>query len=439
MAEMEGMKITISADASQAIRTIQDFQNKFRSMANSINGTMMNANVNINQFTDSISDIGNVTQIAQLSKMNDTLKGMNFEQIKNFLETNKNNDVRKKLQEEAIKAVKRQEKLLEKNKKSWLAVGVASIAALVGIVKMSSLAQMWLSELTQIFSYFIDTALLPLAPLIEGILYVFWSLTDWFVGLPEPVQGAVGALGLLGIAFGAITAFIAWLTGATGISVITGAFNIVAGAIAGLAAIIGLPVEAVIVIIAAVGVALYLLWKNWDEVIAWLGKAWELLKTKISDIWEGIKTYLSGVWDSLKSAVSNAWDYIKSTIVGAIQGAYDTIVKIVDKIKNAITSVPRVQSAINIATNAYKSAKSYLGYQQGTDYVPATGLYKLHEGEKVIPKGGSNTENNQSVVFNNTFNINNPNIGSSVDIRNLATQLSNFWRDDMTRYVRGVI
>lgn len=316
--EIDGMKVVISADASQAIRTIQDFQNKFRSMANSINGTMIDANVNMGNFTNSVQDMGSIANIVQMQKMRNSIEDMNESQLKGYLEANKNNDIRQELHDAAIDAIKRQDKSLEKSRKSWISVGIASAAALYGIIRMSSLAQMWMSELSGIFGYFIDTALSPLSPIIEIILNIFWQLTDWFSGLDPIIQGAVGALGLLGIAFGAVVGFISWLTGASGLSVITGAFSYIAGAIAGIAAIVGLPVEAVIIIIAAVGVALYLLWKNWDEIIAYLGKGWDWLGTKISSIWEGLKSYLSGVWEGLKTTVANAWNYIKDIITNSI-------------------------------------------------------------------------------------------------------------------------
>lgn len=402
--EIEGMKVVISADASQAIRTIQDFQNKFRSMANSINGTMMNANVNMTDFNKSVGSMGSIANIAQMQNVNNSMKKTN-------------------------QTLKGQGAQLEKNKKHWKLLGIASVAALYGIIRGSSLAQMWMAELSGIFGYFLDTALSPLSSGIEFLLNILWTLSDWFSGFDPIIQGAVGVILILS---GAILTFISWLTGATGLSIITGAFNLVAGAIAGLAAIIGLPVEAVIVIIAAVGVALYLLWKNWDEVIAWLGKAWDWLGTKVGEVWEGIKKYFSDCWEGLKNDVSNAWNYIKNIITGAVQSAYDTIVGIISKIRTAITSVPGVQTAINIATNAYQGAKSYLGYAQGTDYVPQTGIYRLHEGEKVIPKGENNT-NNQSVVFNNTFTINNPTMRSDSDVKQLAMQISSLWRDDMVR------
>lgn len=440
-AEIEGMRVTISADASQAIRTIQDFQMKFRSMANQINGTMINVNANMGEFTNSIQDIGNVANIVQMQKMNDTLKGMNSEEIINFLKTNKNGNKKKKLQEEALKSAKRyeesmksQNKQLDKYKKNWLAFGVVAAAALYGIIRASSLVQIWMAELSGIFGYFTDTALTPLAPFFEGILNLLWLLADVFATLDPGIQAVVGAFGLLLVVGGTIATFIGWVTGTTGFAIIVTVLEAVAGAL-------GLPVIATAILIAAIIAAVVIIWVHWNDITTFLANAWDVAVTKITTAWDGVKTYLLGVWDGIKNAVSNAWDSIKNIITGAVQTAYDTIVEIISKIKSAITSIPGVQSAINIVQGGYQGVKSYLGYAQGTDYVPATGIYKLHAGEQVIPKGGSSTgtnANNQSITFSPTINVN-ATIGSSVDIRNLATQLSNYWKDDMTRYVRGSV
>jgi len=65
------------------------------------------------------------------------------------------------------------------------------------------------------------------------------------------------------------------------------------------------------------------------------------------------------------------------------------------------------------------------GYADGTDYVPETGLYKLHQGEAVIPKG----ESGGSAGV--TININNPVVQNPADISKLANALENVVRANL--------
>ncbi|VVB52178.1 Uncharacterised protein [uncultured archaeon] len=408
--QVEGLKIKISADVAGAIAAINNFHNTFKNMASSINGTVLNVQGNMNNFSNSIQDVGSLKNIEQMQHLQDSFQRS------------------KKPIEQTTKSLEKQNKVLVKMKSNLLAVAVAIYA----VVKVSTLMNLWMSEGSQILGYFIDTALLPLSPIIEGILTVMWAFTDWFAGLSPIIQGAVGAFGLIA---GAIAIWT--VVGPTVMAVLTtlggiftwlgGVLGTIGTAIAGVAVVLGIPFEALIAIIVAVGVAIYLIATHWEEV-----------KTAVynSLVWLG--TQFSKIWEGIKSAVTTAWEFIKNTITGAIQGAYNIIVGIVDKIKSAITSIPGVSAAINIATNAYKSASSYMGYAQGTDYVPSTGLYKLHSGEAVIPKGGNSESNVQTVTFNVTNNIS-ANIKGDQDIRQLASQISSSFRNDMQRYVRGTV
>lgn len=97
-------------------------------------------------------------------------------------------------------------------------------------------------------------------------------------------------------------------------------------AIAFLASPIGLVVAAIAALI-AIGVALY---KNWDEI-----------KEKATAFWEGIKQGfeltkqdVTNSIEALKTNVSNTWQKIKEAITKPIESAWDTVSRVVDRIKN---------------------------------------------------------------------------------------------------------
>lgn len=96
-------------------------------------------------------------------------------------------------------------------------------------------------------------------------------------------------------------------------------------AIAFLASPIGLVVAAIAALI-AIGVALY---KNWDEI-----------KAKATAFWEGIKQGfeltkqdVTNSIETLKTNVSNTWQKIKEAITKPIESAWDTVSRVVDRIK----------------------------------------------------------------------------------------------------------
>lgn len=116
------------------------------------------------------------------------------------------------------------------------------------------------------------------------------------------VAGIVAALGPVILIVGALINSIGLIIG-----VVQGA----AAAFGALAAAIGIGVAPLLLIIAAVvavGAAIYLLWKNWDSVVAafntgvaWIQQAFTNLQTGVGNLVAGIVTWLTGLWQSIVS------------------------------------------------------------------------------------------------------------------------------------------
>ncbi len=60
------------------------------------------------------------------------------------------------------------------------------------------------------------------------------------------------------------------------------------------------PLLAIVAAVALVAAGAYLLWKNWDQVSAWLLGAWESLKQKAVQAWGTVKEFLASAWELLK-------------------------------------------------------------------------------------------------------------------------------------------
>ncbi|EPM1428591.1 phage tail tape measure protein [Proteus mirabilis] len=54
--------------------------------------------------------------------------------------------------------------------------------------------------------------------------------------------------------------------------------------------------------------------KHWDSIISYTQTTWTMIKTKISDVWEGIKTTLKNGWNNIVKSVQETWEIIKTTI-----------------------------------------------------------------------------------------------------------------------------
>lgn len=54
--------------------------------------------------------------------------------------------------------------------------------------------------------------------------------------------------------------------------------------------------------------------KHWDSIVSYTQTTWTMIKTKISDAWEGIKTTLKNGWNNIVKSVQDTWENIKTTI-----------------------------------------------------------------------------------------------------------------------------
>lgn len=54
--------------------------------------------------------------------------------------------------------------------------------------------------------------------------------------------------------------------------------------------------------------------KHWDSIVSYTQTTWTMIKTKISDVWKGIKTTLKNGWNNIVKSVQETWETIKITI-----------------------------------------------------------------------------------------------------------------------------
>ena len=99
------------------------------------------------------------------------------------------------------------------------------------------------------------------------------------------------------------------------------------------------PVTWIVVGIVALIAALYLLWKNWDKVTAWVKNVWGKFTGWISERTEGIRTAVTGAiqrmvegvtgwWDNLVLRAKILWNNIKLVWMEGVQGVVDFLARV---------------------------------------------------------------------------------------------------------------
>jgi len=214
----------------------------------------------------------------------------------------------------------------------------------------------WITEFTQTVSDFFADILTQLADWIIGFTE---SITDFFTDILTQFTTWVSNMlqGFLNFFAAVLTALADWITGFT---------------------------ESIVAFFADI----------LAKLAEWAAGLVAGFVQCFTDIAAGIVAPLQTIYDTIYNKLTAVWNFVK--------GIWDNIVKAFNDI---MSKIPLIGAG---------SSSSIPGYATGTDYVPETGIYLLHEGEAVIPAaqnngsvgtGGSTTINNfDSIVLPNVTN-----------------------------------
>lgn len=166
-----------------------------------------------------------------------------------------------------------------------------------------------------------------MAPQIEKTAATLGKLADAWMKLDPQTQGAIVTAAKVVAALGPIV----WIIGkiVTICGALSAAWGFIAGTVAPvLATAIGAiswPVLAIIAVIAALIAIGVLLYRNWDQVKAWLVAAWDAIKTTAISTWTAIADWLTSIgesilagWAAFKESLSAIWTAVKTAIMTAV-------------------------------------------------------------------------------------------------------------------------
>ena len=217
-------------------------------------------------------------------------------------------------------------------------------------------------------------------PWLGDFIMKLQEMRDFIAQIPEklkeweqPLTVAAIMVGTLAAAIGAywVAQNLALISTAIGVAGIT-AWNAVAGvgtaittAFGAAVAFLTSPITLVILAIGALIAIGYLLYKNWDEVSAWLKQTWESIKTVAINVWNSIKDFFSNLWNSIKEIATNVWNSIKTFFSNLWSGIKNAAINAWNAIKTGISNawngtINWVKNAANGMINFFKNLPSQM-------------------------------------------------------------------------------
>ena len=217
-------------------------------------------------------------------------------------------------------------------------------------------------------------------PWLGDFIMKLQEMRDFIAQIPEklkeweqPLTVAAIMVGTLAAAIGAywVAQNLALISTAIGVAGIT-AWNAVAGvgtaittAFGAAVAFLTSPITLVILAIGALIAIGYLLYKNWDEVSAYLKQTWESIKTAAINVWNSIKDFFSNLWNSIKEIATNVWNSIKTFFSNLWSGIKNAAINAWNAIKTGISNawngtINWVKNAANGMINFFKNLPSQM-------------------------------------------------------------------------------
>ena len=169
--------------------------------------------------------------------------------------------------------------------------GIVDAVRILGPILLD-IATVGFNAITGVIGFFVEHGTLA-----KTLLVAFVAGLAAF-GIAAGVAAIPSALLTVGIY--ALSAAQAVVTTVTGIA--TG----VMGAFGAVLAFVTSPIGIIVLAIAALAAAAYLVWKNWDPIKAFFVDLWDKVKGAFSAAWDAIQKVLSAAWDAIKAALERS-------------------------------------------------------------------------------------------------------------------------------------
>lgn len=235
-----------------------------------------------------------------------------------------------------------------------------------------------------------------LMPVARDIMNAIRGIMDAFQALPDPVKKAIVTFLAVTAALGPIL-FIGgkilstWSMVGKLFTMLPGVMTLLSGAVSMLGAALTFllsPLGLIIIAGVAIGAALYLLYKNWDDVTNLLGGVWDRFKQGLTNwqnmiangfevvkkawsnfkdqfkegldiIWKGIEGFFSGLFKLLQTIGGNVAGFIGDTIKAVGQLISLAFNSLLDAIGRFINDA--IKAAVELARGVVDAVEDFLG------------------------------------------------------------------------------
>lgn len=181
-----------------------------------------------------------------------------------------------------------------------------------------------------------------LAPMLEQAAGALKKFSDFWNGLPEPMQQFIIKAALVAAAVGPILVGVGKVISTFGTitSGIGTLMNTIGGLSTGLSifsSVSLLPMIGIIAGVVAAVVAVIEIVKHWGQITEWFKGVWDKVCSEVKTVGQGLATFFTGLWNGIKTGTETAWNGIKtgvSTIWNGMKSGAETVF---NSIKNHIS------------------------------------------------------------------------------------------------------
>ena len=172
-----------------------------------------------------------------------------------------------------------------------------------------------------------------LAPMLEQAAGALKKFSDFWNGLPEPMQQFIIKAALVAAAVGPILVGVGKVISTFGTitSGIGTLMNTIGGLSTGLSifsSVSLLPMIGIIAGVVAAVVAVIEIVKHWGQITEWFKGVWDKVCSEVKTVGQGLATFFTGLWNGIKTGTETAWNGIKtgvSTIWNGMKSGAETV------------------------------------------------------------------------------------------------------------------
>ena len=172
-----------------------------------------------------------------------------------------------------------------------------------------------------------------LAPMLEQAAAALKKFSDFWNGLPEPMQQFIIKAALVAAAVGPILVGVGKVISTFGTitSGIGTLMNTIGGLSTGLSVFSSVSLLPMIGIIAGVVAAIVVvveIIKHWGQITEWFKGVWDKVCSGVKTVGQGLATFFTGLWNGIKTGTETAWNGIKtgvSTVWNGMKSGAETV------------------------------------------------------------------------------------------------------------------